>query len=82
MKKEYPLSDRQTSYYFLKKDFLSAYKSNGGNIDLAIAQISELRMIQKEYVKSILNNFIKKLKNERINLDEIGTDWNNGDFYK
>jgi hypothetical protein len=62
MKKEYPLTDRETSFFFLKKDFLSAYKSNGNNIDLAIAQVSNLRMLQKEYVYSILNKFIKTLK--------------------
>ena len=65
MKKEYPLIDRQTSYYYLKKDFLSAYNSNGKNVDLAIAQISNLRMVEKQYVLSILSSFIKIIRNEK-----------------
>jgi hypothetical protein len=56
MKKEFPLTDRETAYFYLKKDFLSAYKNNGKNIQLALEQVSNLRMLQKEYVRSILYN--------------------------
>jgi hypothetical protein len=68
MKKEFPLTDRETIYFFLKKDFFSSYNNNGHNIELAIAQISNLRMIQKKYVESILSNYIKQL---RIKLNNI-----------
>jgi hypothetical protein len=63
MKKEFPLTDRETAYFYLKKDFLSAYKNNGNNIQLAIEQVSNLRMLQKEYVRSVLSDYIKQLKN-------------------
>lgn len=62
MKKEFPLTDRETAYFYLKKDFLSAYKNNGNNIQLAIEQVSNLRMLQKEYVRSVLSDYIKQLK--------------------
>jgi len=62
MKKEFPLTDRETAYFYLKKDFLSAYKNNGKNIQLALEQVSNLRMLQKEYVRSILSDYIKQLK--------------------
>jgi len=62
MKKEFPLTDRETAYFYLKKDFLSAYNNNGKNIQLALEQVSNLRMLQKEYVRSILSDYIKQLK--------------------
>ena len=63
MKKEFPLTDKETAYFYLKKDFISAYKNNGNNIQLAIEQVSNLRMLQKEYVRSVLSDYIKQLKN-------------------
>ena len=65
MKKEFPLTDRETAYFYLKKDFISAYKNNGNNIQLAIEQVSDLRMLQKEYVRSVLADYIKQLKNHK-----------------
>ena len=62
MKKEFPLTDKETAYFYLKKDFISAYKNNGNNIQLAIEQVSNLRMLQKEYVRSVLSDYIKQLK--------------------
>ncbi len=58
MKKEFSLTDRKTSYYFLKADFKSAYNNNGNNIELALHQVANLRNLDLGFVKSILNNYV------------------------
>ena len=55
------IKDRKTAYYFLKKDFLSAYNANGHKIELAINQVANLRDLQPTYVRSILDDYIKIL---------------------
>ena len=61
MKKKIP-HDRCTLYYYLKKDFLSAYNNNGHNIRLAILQVANLRDMTEKEVEGILVYFIGKMK--------------------
>jgi hypothetical protein len=56
--------DTETEYHYYKVDFMSAYKANGKNVDLALAQVANLRKIEKEHLKTVLRKLIKKLKNE------------------
>jgi hypothetical protein len=60
--KEFKILDRKTSYYFLKKDFISAYKNNGKNIPLALQQVAKLRDLDFGFVKSILSKYINGIQ--------------------
>ena len=51
-------------YYKLKADFISAYKANGNNIELALCQVSYHRDIEKEHIRTILNEYLKKFYNK------------------
>jgi hypothetical protein len=55
------IKERQTLYFALKKDFQSAYYSNGRNVELALSQVSQLRDRDKEAIRSILYDYIKQL---------------------
>jgi hypothetical protein len=61
-KQQYKIQERITSYHFLKKDFQSAYNNNGHNIDLALSQVSNLRNLDKEFIRNILYLYINKLQ--------------------
>ena len=61
MKRIILCNDRQAAYHFLKKDFQSAYKNNGHNVELALEQVAHLRDVQTSYVRSILFTYIKSL---------------------
>jgi hypothetical protein len=60
--KKFTLTDRKTSYYYLKEDFKSAYKNNGNNIEIALLQVAILRDLDLQFVKSILNKYINGIQ--------------------
>ena len=66
MKREFNITDRQTAFHFLKKDFMSAYNNNGNNIELALLQVARLRDVHDSYVRSILFDFIQNLTKQLI----------------
>jgi hypothetical protein len=55
--------DLFTEYAFYKPDFISAYKNNGHDIELALSQVSVLRDISKDRLRTILKPYLKLLKN-------------------
>jgi hypothetical protein len=60
--KKYLIPNAETAYYFLKKDFKSAYFNNGNNIKLALTQVAKLRELEEGYVETILISYITFLK--------------------
>ena len=54
------LQDRIVLRHVLKADFKSAYNNNGRNVELALAQVSNLRGIEKEKIRSILHSYFKR----------------------
>ena len=54
--------DRETAFYFYKEDFLSAYRNNGKNIELAFHQVSMLRDVEIDYLRNVLRDLVNELK--------------------
>lgn len=54
--------DKQTQYHYYKVDFMSAYRNNGGDVELALWQVASLRGLEIESLRTTLRDLIKKLK--------------------
>lgn len=52
---------KTSDYYNYKADFISAYKNNGNDVKMALAQVCMLRDIPIENLKTILRIYLEKL---------------------
>jgi hypothetical protein len=55
---------KTSDYYNYKTDFISAYNNNGNDIKMALAQVSMLRDIPIENLKTILRSYLVKLNKQ------------------
>ena len=58
------IMDSQIEYHYYKADFMSAYNSNGRNIELAFSQVAYLRKVEINHLKTVLRKFVHKLTNQ------------------
>lgn len=56
---------KTSDYYNYKADFISAYNNNGNNKEIALSQVSMLRDVPVENLRTILRNHLEKLKDKK-----------------
>lgn len=62
--REINLNNRGVLYQVVSQDFMSAYNNNGHSVEIALHQVSELRGVDKERLRTTLRHKIEQLKNK------------------
>ena len=57
--------NQKSEYEFYKPDFLSAYRNNGNNIDLALSQVAMLHGVEVEHLKTVLRKLLNQLSTNK-----------------
>lgn len=69
--------DTLTEILFYEQDFKSAYKNNGNNIDLALQQVSMLRNVSVDHLRTVLRfcishlQFKKHIVSKPVSIEEL-----------